>query len=179
MLQPDHTALLIIDVQGNLAHAMDQKESLFRNLSILIRGVQILQIPIILTEQIPEKLGATIPEIAQWLPNVPPIPKKSFSCYGDEQFRNTLARLSRTHILIAGIESHVCVYQTVADLIDQGYHVQVVADAVSSRTAQNRAIGLDRMKATGATLTSTESALFELLGVAEGPAFKEIIKIVK
>ncbi len=179
MLTVDTALLLIVDVQGNLAHAMDEKQHLFANLERLIKGAGVLGVPMLLTEQIPEKLGATLPEIAALMPGVAPLSKQSFSCWGDEHFRQALIESRREQVLIAGIEAHVCVYQTAADLAAHKYAVQVVADAVSSRTAQNRELGLQRIAAQGATLTSTEMALFELMRVAEGATFKELLKIVK
>lgn len=179
MLQPDDTALIIIDVQGKLATLMHEKERLFQNLTRLIRGAQILEIPIVLTEQYPQGLGETVPEIKALMPDVQPIIKMSFSCCGEEAFLDAIEELEREQLLVAGIESHVCVYQTVADLLDAGYNVEVVADAVSSRTAENYKLGLSRMDDMGAWLTSTEMALFELLRVAGTPTFKEISKLVK
>ncbi|PIO49158.1 MAG: hydrolase [[Chlorobium] sp. 445] len=179
MLQPDDTALIIIDVQGKLATLMHEKERLFQNLTRLIRGAQILEIPIVLTEQYPQGLGETVPEIKALMPDVQPIIKMSFSCCGEEAFLDAIEELDREQLLVAGIESHVCVYQTVADLLDAGYNVEVVADAVSSRTAENYKLGLSRMEDMGAWLTSTEMALFELLRVAGTPTFKEISKLVK
>lgn len=180
MLNVNHTALVVIDVQGKLAQVMHGKESLFENLQKLIKGVQVLGLPIIWNEQLPEKLGPTTPEVAELLTqSTQPIPKSSFSCCGNPPFMVALQAAGRKQILLTGIESHVCVYQTCLDLLDQGYEVQVVTDAISSRTAENRQLGLKRMQVAGATPTSTEMALFELLRVAEGPKFKEIAKIVK
>jgi nicotinamidase-related amidase len=180
MLTLNNTALVVIDVQGKLAQLMSQKETLFENLQKIIRGAQVLELPIIWNEQLPEKLGPTTPEIAQLLTHTTqPIAKSSFSCCGNPPFMSALKATQRKQILLTGIEGHVCVYQTCLDLLNLGYEVQVVTDAVSSRTAENRQIGLERMKEAGATLTSTEMALFELLRVAEGPQFKEITKIVK
>lgn len=180
MLTLNNTALVVIDVQGKLAQLMAQKEILFENLQKLIKGVQVLELPIIWNEQLPEKLGPTTPEIAHLLAQTTqPIAKSSFSCCGNPPFMGALKATGRKQVLLAGIESHVCVYQTCRDLLDLGYEVQVVADAVSSRAPENRQIGLERMKEAGATVTSTEMALFELLRVAEGPKFKEITRIVK
>ncbi len=180
MLQTNNTTLVVIDVQGKLAQVMHGKEALFENLQKLIKGVQVLGLPIIWNEQLPEKLGPTIPEVAELLAHsTQPIPKSSFSCCGNPPFLAALQAGGRKQILLTGIESHVCVYQTCLDLLDQGYEVQVVTDAVSSRTAENRQLGLERMQAAGATPTSTEMALFELLRAAEGPKFKEIARIVK
>jgi nicotinamidase-related amidase len=180
MLNVDNTALLVIDVQGKLAQLMHQKESLFANLEKIIRGAQVLEVPIIWTEQVPEKLGQTTPAIAELLVNsAEPISKASFSCCGVQPFMAQLQALDRRQTLMTGIETHICVYQTAVDLLDMGYEVQVVADAVSSRTAENRQIGLDRLNEAGAIITSTEMALFELLRIAEGDKFRQITKIVK
>ena len=179
MLKLEDTVLVIIDVQGKLAQIMYDRDTLFDNLQKIIKGAQLLNIPIIWNEQIPDKLGPTIPEIKNLLPDIQPLPKVCFSCCGNENFMQRLRDLNRNQILLVGIETHVCVYQTAVDLIDLGYEVQVVADAVSSRTLENKQIGLEKMKEYGASLTSVETALFELLKVAEGTKFKEIIKIVK
>lgn len=180
MLTVKNTALVVVDVQGKLAQIMDQKEALFANLEKMIKGIQVLEIPIIWTEQVPEKLGPTLPEFSELLtPSTKSIAKSSFSCCGHPPFMEAIQALGRQQVLLTGIETHICVYQTALDLLDSGYEVQVVTDAVSSRTSANKQIGLERMKAAGATLTSTEMALFELLRVAEGPQFKQIAKIVK
>ncbi|MCB0162798.1 MAG: hydrolase [Anaerolineae bacterium] len=179
MLSIDNTILLVIDVQGKLAEVMDNRETLFANLQRMVQGAKVLDLPIVVTEQVPEKLGTTRPEIGQYLADIEPVTKRSFSCCGDDAFMSQLATLNRKQILMTGIETHICVYQTAIDLIDQGYEVQLVADAVSSRTPENRQLGLERIKEAGASLTSTEMALFELLRVAEGSKFKEISKIVK
>ena len=179
MITSADTALVLVDVQAKLAPAMHGKEALLENLKRLVQGVRILGVPIVWTEQNPAGLGPTLPEIADLLPDQKPVSKFSFSCCGSEQFRNKLNALSRKNMLIAGIEAHVCVYQTAADLLNMQYAVQVVADAVASRTPENRLIGLEKSKAAGACLTSTETVLFELLKDAKSEKFKEIIKIVK
>ena len=180
MLTTNDTTLLVIDVQGKLAQLMHQKETFFTNVERMVRGAQILELPILWTEQVPEKLGETIPQICEPLREISqPISKVSFSCCGNKSFMKQLKSLTTNHVLITGLETHVCVYQTARDLLNMGYKVQVVADAVSSRTLENKQLGLERMKEAGARLTSTEMALFELLRVAEGPKFKAISKLVK
>ena len=179
MLKIENTTLLIVDIQGNLAHSMHGKELLFKNVQKLIKGIQILGIPILWVEQNPRGLGLTIPEIADLLSDIQPISKMSFSSCRNDRFVQALNALNRKQVLIAGIETHVCVYQTAAELVDIGYDVQVVTDAVSSRNMENKEIGLQRMRDSGVSLTSVETALFELLKVAEGEQFKEILKIVK
>ena len=179
MLSVDNSVLLVIDVQEKLFRAIHQKEQLMDNLQRLIKGIKILEIPILLTEQYPQGLVSTIPEIAQLLPVIKPLPKVCFSCCGDEAFLQAFKKLNRKQVLIAGIESHVCVYQTAADLLTAGYEVYAVSDTISSRNEQNSDIGLKMMTQLGAKITSTEAALFELLKVAKGDKFKAISQIVR
>src|SRR4030043_102204 len=179
MLTSDKSVLVVIDMQGKLAQSMYRKELLFENVGKIIKGAQVLGIPMLLTEQNPKGLGPTIPEIADLVPGVRRIPKLSFSCCGDELFSKELSAIQRCQVLLSGIEAHVCLYQTTVDLVATGYEVHVVADAVSSRTAENRDIGLQKMKDAGASITSVETVLFELLRVAGGYRFKEILNIVK
>jgi len=179
MLTTDNTVLLIVDVQGKLAHLMHVREKLFENIRMIIKGAQVLNLPILLAEQNPNGLGATVPEVANLLPDQNPISKYSFSCWGSDRFVKELKELNPENVLIAGIEAHVCVYQTARDLINAHYAVEVIADAVSSRTIENKRIGLDKIRDAGANITSVETALFELLGEAQGDRFKAILEIVK
>lgn len=179
MFSPEESVLLIVDVQGKLAQLMYRKEEMFLNLTRLIQAAQHLNIPVIYTEQVPEKLGPTIPAVAELLKKVNPIPKAGFSCLKEEKFARALKDLKRPSLIVAGIEAHICVYQTVVDLIGQEYGVQVVGDAVSSRTAENKQIGLERIRLAGAVLTSTEMILCELLKTARHPKFKEIVNLIK
>ena len=179
MLKRTDTVLIIIDIQGNLAQAMYDKENLFTNNVKMIQGFKTLNLPILFTEQIPQKLGQTIPQIASELDGINPIAKTSFSCWDEINFREKLEGLNRRHTVLTGIECHVCVYQTAIDLISNGYNVHLVADAVSSRTPENRQIGIDAIKSAGAKITSTEMVLFELLRTAADPKAKELFKIVK
>ncbi len=179
MITTEDTALVLVDVQGKLAQSMHNKKDLFENLKKMVKGAQVLGVPILWAEQNPDGLGPTMPEIAELFTNQSPVSKFSFSCCGSDQFLKDLEAVNRKNILIVGIEAHVCVYQTAADLTNLQYNVQIVADAVSSRTAENKQIGLEKSKDAGASLTSTETALFELLKIAKGDKFKEIIKIVK
>ncbi len=172
-----HTVLVVVDVQGKLAQIAHESESFLRNLKILIKGFNVLGLPIIWTEQLPDKLGATLPEIAEILDGEPII-KKDFSCAREENFINALEKLEVHHVVLAGIETHVCVYQTAKDLLEN-YDVSVVADAVSSRTEFNKQIGLDKILLEGGLQTSVEMLLFELQETAVGDAFRELIKLVK
>jgi len=179
MLNRESAILIVIDIQGNLFDAMHSKEALLKNSIKVVKGAKIFSLPMIVTEQIPEKLGQTLPILAQELAGSATISKDSFSCWGDNQFKEKIESLARKQIIIVGIECHVCVYQTANDLIHHGYDVHVVADAVSSRTKENSDIGIEAMKTYGAHITSTEMMLFELLRSAGDTKFKEIYKLVK
>ena len=179
MLEPENTFLLVIDIQGNLFLSMDGREELLGNLIRMIQGAALFDLPIVVTEQTPEKLGPTIPEIAGLFPSFDPAAKSAFSCCRDEGFKKHLRSLRQKQVLITGIESHVCVYQTAVDLLRLGYEVHVVEDAVASRTQENRRIGIEKLVEAGALRTSVEMALFELMGIAEGERFRKMVRIVK
>lgn len=179
MLKKDETVLLIVDVQGKLAELMFEKEKLFKNLQNLTQGVKILDLPIIWMEQYPKGLGPTIDEIRSLLSNIEPIPKMSFSCCGESRFMARLNATNRNQIVISGIEAHVCIHQTTLDLLKLGYEVQVVRDAVSSRTKENKDAGIQKMATAGANITTVEMLLFELLQVAGTDEFKAISNILK
>ena len=179
MVDIKNCCLAVVDVQGKLAQLMYEKDGLFKNIGILIRAAKILDIPILWCQQVPDALGPTVPEIAELLEGIEPINKSAFSCCGDEQFNSRLEQLGRRHVILCGIETHVCIYQTAADLLGKGFAVEVAAHAVSSRTAANRQVGLERMAVDGANLTSVEMLLFELLKDARHPKFRQIAKLVK
>jgi nicotinamidase-related amidase len=175
----DNTVLVVIDFQERLFPVMHDKEKLLRNVVKLIKGAKVLEIPILLTEQYPKGLGPTIPEIKELLPDIKPIEKVCFNCCDEEAFCGALESLKRQQVLIAGIEAHICVYQTAMALSRSGYEVQVVGDCVSSREPENKLVSLFKMGAAGISPTTTEMALFELLKVAKGDKFKQISGIVK
>lgn len=180
MLLKENTGLVVVDVQGKLAHMMHEKDQLFQNLQILIQGAKALELPIIWIEQYPKGLGPTVPEIANLLTDISePVTKKTFSACLTENFMAKLKDINRKQLLICGIEAHICVYQTTRSLLTEGYEVNVVVDAVSSRTAENRNIGIQKMLSKGAEITSVEMALYELLQVAEGEQFRQILQLVK
>ena len=179
MLKNENTILVIIDMQEKLARIMHELERTVKNMQTLICGIQVFNIPIIMTEQYPQGLGKTIPEISQLLPEIRPIPKVHFSCCDNEDFIKALQATRRKQVLLSGIECHVCVYQTAVDLINANYEVHVVSDAVTTRIPENKSIGLNLMNSRGAVLTSTETVLFELLKIARGEQFKEISRIIR
>jgi len=179
MLSTDNTVLALIDPQARLIEVMHEKESLQDSIIRLIRGMNVLKVPIVWTEQMPAKIGPTAPGIAELLAPATPMTKSSLSCCGEGGFKERLKALGRRNVVLAGMETHVCVYQTAVDLIAAGYRVEVPVDCVSSRSLQNKQIGIQRMIDTGAGISSLETVLFELLGTAEHPAFREVLKIVK
>ena len=179
MLTLDNTAVVLIDVQGKLAQRMDDKETRFDNMVRLIAAAKVLDLPIVWVEQNPEKMGPTIAPLRDLLTDHTPIPKMSFGCVPCPAFMDALQATGRRQVLMAGIETHVCVYQTAAQLVEAGYHAEVAADAISSRTALRREIGFEKIKTCGAAITCVETALFEMLHTAAHPAFRDILRIVK
>ena len=178
MLKKENAVLIFIDVQGRLAEIVDGTEVLFRNLRRLLEGMYLLDIPVIVTEQTPDNLGKTRGEFRPLIIN-PPIAKSTFSCCGERVFLEVLEKTNRRQVILCGIETHICVYQTARDLLATGFEVCVVIDAVSSRDPANKALALHRMENEGVTMTGTEMLLFELLGDAKTPQFKSILQIVK
>jgi nicotinamidase-related amidase len=173
------TALLLIDFQERLFPAMHDKDKLLRNVVKLVQGAKVLEIPIMITEQYPKGLGPTIPEIKALIPDIKPVEKVCFNCCDEDLFCSALDGLKRKQVLIAGIEAHICVYQTALALVGAGYDVQVVGDCVASREPENKVTALSRMVGEGVSLTTMEMALFELLKEAKGDKFKQISNIVK
>jgi len=179
MLSVESAFLVLIDIQEKLAAAIYERENLIGNSERLVQGLQILEVPVLWTEQNPKGLGPTVVPVRELLSGASPIIKLHFSCFGEEAFVSALERLRRTQAIVCGIECHVCVYQTVADLISSGYEVHIAADAVSSRTSFNKEIGLAKCRELGASITSVETVLFELLKKAEGDRFRQMLKVVK
>jgi len=187
MLNTENTLLVLIDVQEKLTAVMHDRESLVTNLVKLLKGMKTLRIPVLWLEQNPAKMGPTIAPLLPLLDGVSPFAKSSFSCSGCDAFNTALHKSARKQILIAGIETHVCVYQTAVSLIRDSYAVEVVADAVSSRRPGDHAIGLEKIRDCGRNsvgsgqghLTTVEIALFELLRSAEHANFRDILNIVR
>jgi len=179
MLKTENAVLVVIDVQGKLATLMHNKDDFYKNAVRMIEGAKVLDIPVLWNEQLPDKLGTTIPEIKSALEGAAPLVKKTFSCCGNNDFISRLEGLKRRQVLLVGMETHVCVYQTAQDLLAESYDVSLVADAISSRSLENKQIGLSTMKDLGARITNVEMALFEMLQTAEGDQFKKVIQIVK
>ncbi len=179
MLKCEEAVFVFIDVQGRLHDIMHEKETLDGNLEKMVRCAQLLEIPLIGTEQIPEKLGPTSEPFKSLLEEAPMIEKSAFSCCGDPNFMDVFQSMGKRQVILVGIETHVCVYQTALDLLEAGIEVFVVADAVSSRALENKELALQAMRDAGAQILPTETVLFALLRDAADPRFKELLKLIK
>lgn len=181
-LEKDSALLAVIDVQERLARVIDGIDEVERNITRLVSGSSLLGVPTIVTEQYPKGIGPTTDTIRSAFESVgafEPIQKMCFSSWECGEFADRIRESGRLQIVVAGIEAHVCVYQTCLDLLEEGFGVWVAADAVSSRTARNREIALQRLVSEGARLTSTEMALFEMTVESGTDTFKSIAKLVK
>lgn len=179
LISKGEAALIIIDVQEKLFPLISDKEKILENMRKLIRFAKIINMPIILTEQYPRGLGSTVPEIKELIPDVQPIEKLEFSCFGSEKFRIALKELNVKTIIIAGIETHICVAQTSIEGIKNGYRVCVVVDATSSRRLEDKNTAIKRMMQSGVIVASTEMLIYELLKKAGTEEFREALKLVK
>jgi nicotinamidase-related amidase len=179
MITNKDTLILVIDVQGRLATTVFDAEHVEKNIGKLLRAGKLLDVPVLYTEQYPKGLGSTIEPLKALIGEAVRFEKLSFSCCGSDTFMKYLRSLGRIDILVVGMETHVCVYQTCVELLDFGYNVHLVTDAVSSRSEENRRIGIRCIERAGGVLTSTEMAIFELLRIADGDTFRAISKIVK
>jgi nicotinamidase-related amidase len=180
-LEPHQCALIVVDIQEKLLPPIFNKEQLIKNSQLLIRLAKILDLPVLVTTQYSKGLGTTVPEIASLLEDVTAIDKMEFGCFGSEQFRTQLQGLrgDRNTMLVCGMEAHICVMQTVLGALNAGYLVHVASDAVGSRAEWNWKIGLDRMKAAGAVISSAEMMMYELLRCSGTPQFKELLQHLK
>jgi len=180
LLRAESVGLLVVDVQEGFRPVIDRFDDTVRNCRILIEGFSALNAPILISEQYPKGLGATIPELASVLPSGTPIVEKlRFSAIGVDGIDTALAATGRTHWVVCGIETHVCVAQTAQDLVAAGYHATIAADATSSRSPSNVTLGLEKCVRAGVEISSTEMILFEMLEVAGSDAFKAISKLVR
>ncbi len=179
MLNPLDAVLVLVDFQGRLAQIVHRSELVIPNTLRLVKGCQALDVPILSTLQVPEKLGPMFPELEAVLPGGKPISKHAFSALRVPEFMRDLDQTGRKQVLLTGIEAHVCVLQTGLDLLDAGYAVHVLSDGVFSRTQENHNLALQRLHDVGATVSSVEIVLFELIRTAKHPAFRTISRLVK
>ncbi len=181
ILHPEECTLIVVDIQEKLLPPIFNRDQLIRNTQLLIRLAGLLRLPVIATTQYARGLGNTVPEIASLLDGVAIYDKVEFSCFGSDQFCGEMKALppGRNTLLVCGMESHICVTQTVLGALNRGYLVHVPADAVGSRAESNWKIGLRRMEAAGAVISSTEMMMYELMRASGTPVFKEMLKHLK
>ena len=168
----------MIDVQEAYRSVLFEYERVAAAVARMIQGAAVLGVPVLATEQYPKGLGETIPELREVLPQ-PPLVKMHFSCGADPAFAAALEKTGRRQVIVCGMETHVCVFQTVRDLAGAGYEVHVCADAVGSRTEEHRRIGLELAREAGALVTTAETAIFDLLHQAGTPQFKKVSPLVR
>lgn len=179
-LTRENTALLVVDIQERLLPVIADADAVLRRSLVAVRIARTLNLPILLTEQYPKGLGRTVPEAVDALGDAyRPVEKTTFSACGGDGIADALRATNARNVLLVGIEAHVCVLQTALDLLDRGYSVFPVADAISSRHAENRALGLERMRQNGAQLVSTEMLLFELLRTSKDPDFRTLQNLIR
>ncbi|MEX0914843.1 MAG: hydrolase [Wenzhouxiangellaceae bacterium] len=177
--QPDDSVLVVVDVQGRLARLMHESDAMIRAQKTLIQACRLLGIPVVWAEQLPEKLGSTVDELQEALSGLEPCAKSSFGCMGEPNVREQIDTSGRKQVLLCGIETHVCVWQTAAALLRDGYSVHLIADATSSRSVLNRDIAFRRMERAGVQLSNVEMVLFELMVDATHPKFRDVTKLLK
>jgi len=175
----EDSILVVVDVQGRLARLMHESDAMIRAQSVLVRACRLLDIPVVWAEQLPDKLGATVDELQGPLDGLSPCAKSSFGCMGDTALREHIESSGRRQVLLCGIETHVCVWQTASALLGDDYSVHLIADATSSRSAFNRDIGFRRMERAGVHLSNVEMVLFELMVDATHPKFRDVTKLLK
>ncbi|MDQ6473001.1 hydrolase [Flavobacterium sp. LHD-80] len=179
MLSNENTGLILIDVQGKLARIVNESEKLVSNLEKLIRGCQILSIPIIWAEQNPKGLGSTIAELEILLSNQKPIEKYTFNAFENTDFKQSIINSNKKQWLICGIEAHICVYQTAIGLLSNNFEVEIVIDCVSSRSKESIDLALKKLQNKGASLTNIEMCLYELVKDSRKEIFKKILTLIK
>ena len=179
MLDKNETRLLVVDIQGTLARIVHDSETMLANTAKLIRGAQILGLPILWLEQNPDRLGTTVDEISSLLPGRRPIAKRTFDACREPAFVAAVREAGVRTWLVCGIEAHVCVYQTALHLHDLGYGVELVRDCVTSRLEANRELAVSRLAARGVGVTGLEMCLFELVADCRAPEFRPMLELIR
>ena len=178
IIELNKTAFILIDVQNGFLPVIHGIDSVITNCNVLVQAAEILDIPLVVTEQFPRGLGKTVEKII--LPSdVPVIEKIHFSCFGSDEFSKCIKTLDVNTLVLFGIETHVCLLNTALHALERGYEVHVIADAVSSRTPENKEIALERMRQSGVFISSVEMILFQLMEKAGTAEFKKILPLIK
>ncbi len=175
----DSVVALVVDIQERLFPHIDGHDELAKNVEILIKGLQALEVPVVVSEQYKKGLGDTIESIEALVDQVPHVEKMAFSCCDEPKLMEKIELSSKRFVILAGMETHICVLQTAIDLLERGYHPVVIEDCVSSRTAANKKTAIERMRQEGVIVSSYESILFELCRYAGSESFKTISKLIK
>jgi nicotinamidase-related amidase len=175
----DNTALLIVDIQEKLAAVMKQRDAVVKNCIHLVELAKMLHVPIVVTEQYPKGIGHTVEEIKHALPAYQPIEKLTFSCCDEPSFTHMIKSLNKKTLILTGMETHICVLQTCIGLLQSGFYVHIVKDAICSRTKENWKTACEYMRDAGAVISCTEAVLFQLLKTAGTEEFKTISKRIK
>jgi nicotinamidase-related amidase len=178
MYKTEDSLLIVVDCQERMMPAIHNSVALTERIATLIRGCRLLEVPILTAQQYTKGLGDTVPELRNALGSFDHIEKIAFSCMGEPRFVEKLKLEQRANIIVCGVEAHVCVQQTVLDLLQDGYNVYVIADCIGSRKEMDRLYSEQRMREAGAILTTLESVLFELLISADNPKRKDISKLI-
>ncbi len=179
MLTAANSLLLIIDVQGNLARAVEAAAARIHRTRLLVEAARELAVPVIVSEQYPEGLGPTDLRLLPQLTTATILPKRTFSCWREPALREAIEATGRRQLVACGMETHVCVQQTCLDLVAAGFATHIAADAAGSRRSEDRTLGLERLRQHGCDIVTAESVVFEWLERAEGPAFKALIPHIK
>jgi len=179
LLDSGNTALLVVDVQEKLMPVMGRKERVIDNIITLLQLAKTFRLPVILTEHHIRWLGPTLQEIVEALPAYEPITKMHFNCCDVDAFNERLGSGSFENVILTGVESHICIFQTCVSLIEKGYQVHLPQDAIDARTDENWKVGLDLMKRAGAFVTSTETVIYQILKKAGTKEFKKMLKLMK
>lgn len=179
LIRASDSALIVIDMQERLVPAMQAPARTIKNTRLLLQAAEKTGVPALLTEQYPQGLGHTIPQIVEAAGDSPILPKMHFSCMEDPGFLKAFKALGRPQAILVGMEAHICVVQTAASLVEEGYQVFVVSDATASRTIESEAACLARLNAGGVSIVTTEMVVFEWLGQAGTAAFKEMLPLIK
>jgi nicotinamidase-related amidase len=179
LLEKENTGIIIIDIQEKLMEVMGQKQRVFDNVIRLLELSKIFGLSVLFTEQYPKWLGPTLPEIVETSPSYDPINKMHFNCCDVEAFNEKLKSLGSKNLIVVGVETHICVFQTCVSLLERGYSIHVPQDAMSSRTDENWQVGLRLMEKAGAYITSTETIIYQIMKKAGTTEFKKMLKVIK
>jgi len=180
LLSLESSCLLVVDIQEKFVSVIDEYERVVAKSKIMIQAAGMLGVPVIVSEQYPKGLGQTVSELSEVYPEKTQIhDKTAFGCLGDVGLTEQIAALGKKQIVVVGIETHVCVNQTVHQLLNADYQVHLIEDALGSRSSENRDIGIAKMRASGAVSSCVEMALFEWMGDAKHPRFKDVQALIK